>query len=50
MINDRAEKKTNSNDGKGFVKLEKIMNNTKLYCLRIELDFVFEEEQHLLKR
>ena len=50
MINDRAEKKLILTTEKDFAKLEKIMNNTKLYCIRIELDFVFEEEQHLFEK
>ena len=50
MINDRAEKKLILTTEKDFAKLEKNLNNTKLYCLRIELDFVFEEEQHLFEK
>ena len=50
MINDRAEKKLILTTEKDFVKLEKALNNPKLYCLRIELDFVFEEEQHLFEK
>ena len=50
MINDRAEKKLILTTEKDFVKLENTLNNSKLYCLRIELDFVFDEEQHLFEK
>jgi len=50
MINDRAEKKLILTTEKDFVKLENTLNNSKLYCLRIELDFVFDEEQHFFEK
>ena len=50
MINDRAKKKLILTTEKDFVKLEKTLNNSKLFCLRIELDFVFKEEQHLFEK
>ena len=35
---------------KDYAKLEKALDNNKLYCLMIDLGFVFKEEQHLFEK
>lgn len=50
MINERAGNKLILTTEKDYAKLEQTLNNDRLYCLIIELDFVFEEEQDLFER
>ena len=50
MINERAGNKLILTTEKDYAKLEQTLNNDRLYCLTIELDFVFEEEQDLFER
>lgn len=48
-INETAGEKIIVTTEKDYAKLEKVLDNNKLYCLRIELDFVFKEEQLLFE-
>ncbi len=50
MINYRAREKIILTTEKDYGKLEQNLNNNKLYCLKIELEFVFEEERSLFDR
>lgn len=49
-INDRAGGKIIVTTEKDYAKLEKTLDNNSLYCLRIELGFVFKEEQYLFEK
>jgi tetraacyldisaccharide 4'-kinase len=49
-INDRAKGKIIVTTEKDYAKLEKALNNNKLYCLMIDLGFVYKEEQHLFEK
>jgi tetraacyldisaccharide 4'-kinase len=49
-INDRARGKIIVTTEKDYAKLEKALDNNSLYCLRIELGFVFKEEQYLFEK
>ena len=49
-INDRARGKIIVTTEKDYAKLEKVLDNNSLYCLRIELDFVFKEEQQFFEK
>lgn len=49
LINDRAGDKIILTTEKDYAKLEQTLDNDRLYCITIELDFVFEEEQDLFK-
>ena len=50
MINYRAGEKIILTTEKDYAKLAQNLNNNKLYCLKIELEFVFEEERILFDR
>ena len=50
FINDRAGEKIILTTEKDFAKLAQNLNNNRLYCLTIELDFVFEEERSLFEK
>lgn len=50
MINKRAEKKIILTTEKDYAKLANTLRNNKLYCLTIELEFVFEEERSLFEK
>ena len=50
LINDRAGEKIILTTEKDFAKLAQNLNNNRLYCLTIELDFVFEEERSLFEK
>ncbi len=49
-INDRAKGKIIVTTEKDYAKLEKALDNNKLYCLMIDLVFVFKEDQHLFEK
>ena len=49
-INERARGKIIVTTEKDYAKLEKVLDNNSLYCLRIELDFVFKEEQQFFEK
>lgn len=49
-INDNAGEKIIVTTEKDYTKLEKVLDNNKLYYLRIELAFVFKEEQLLFEK
>ena len=50
LINDCAGDKIVITTEKDFAKLNEILHNNRLYCLTIELDFVFEEERNLFDK
>ena len=50
LINDRAGEKIILTTEKDFAKLAQNLNNNKLYCLTIELEFVFEEERSIFEK
>lgn len=50
LINDRAGEKIILTTEKDFSKLAQNLKNNRLYCLTIELDFVFEEERSLFEK
>ena len=50
LINNRAGEKIILTTEKDFAKLAQNIPNNRLYCLTIELDFVFEEESSLFEK
>ena len=50
MINERSGNKLILTTEKDYAKLEQKLNNNRLYCLTIELEFVFAEEQKLFEK
>lgn len=50
MISERAGEKIILTTEKDYAKLSQKLKSNKLYCLRIELDFVFDEERILFER
>ena len=50
LINERAGEKIILTTEKDFAKLAQNLNNNKLYCIRIELEFIFDEERSLFEK